>query len=251
MCCSPVSLLSRLSTTNPPARGDAEKATEVTIAIKNDIFEKAGDQYELDKYEGYRTATNFSQKKMFGKVCLHSLSLALSLYLCCTLTHSVHHHHHLALQEALKASMKVWTKSPIPTSLTRLAPGPLGAQLATKMFKNILGFMGDRKYNYPAALLHEIIDTCIGNRAMRDEVYCQLLKQLTNNPNPESLNRGWKALRACINYFAPTHGFANFLEVYLRNYKPAFVDDLHKTLYAEREPTTPPLETLTAQLQGW
>ena len=46
------------------------------------------------------------------------------------------------------------------------------------MFKNILGYMGDRQLTYPTELAHELLENGLKRAALRDEIYCQLVKQV-------------------------------------------------------------------------
>ncbi len=56
----------------------------------------------------------------------------------------------------------------------------------------------------------------------RDEIYCQILKQLTANKNSKSTNRGWILLSICLGIFPPTDRLCKvwnipFLFCYLRD----------------------------------
>ena len=47
----------------------------------------------------------------------------------------------------------------------------------------------------------------------QNEVYCQIIKQLTNNRCPNSVNRGWNLLTLCLCIFKPSEELENYLEV--------------------------------------
>ena len=44
------------------------------------------------------------------------------------------------------------------------------------------------------SVAQEISDTGYGSPGLRDEVYIQLCKQVSDNPRRESLRRGWELL---------------------------------------------------------
>lgn len=81
-------------------------------------------------------------------------------------------------RKKLAMGMMMWTKHPIHTSLTDIED-PLILKLAKKSFKNVLGYMMDKKYPYPSTLAQELIQTGIDNPPVRSEIYCQIIKQVS------------------------------------------------------------------------
>uniref|UniRef100_A0A4W5QH22 MyTH4 domain-containing protein n=1 Tax=Hucho hucho TaxID=62062 RepID=A0A4W5QH22_9TELE len=52
--------------------------------------------------------------------------------------------------------------------------------------------------------LHIIVGYALSRRDIRDEIYCQIIKQLVNNKNQKSSLRGWVLLSICLGIFPPT-----------------------------------------------
>ncbi|KAF9230664.1 hypothetical protein BU15DRAFT_83336 [Melanogaster broomeanus] len=130
------------------------------------------------------------------------------------------------------AQMMTWQKAPLASPLLTLNRSL--RQDAVKIFKVIQHIMGDREREKPAGihvnnnstsslpfssigLLEEerwLLSEGLAHGELRDEIYCQLMKQLSGNPNPESVFKGWQMLCVLLIAFPPSKNF----ETYLRSF---------------------------------
>ncbi|XP_017403914.1 unconventional myosin-VIIb isoform X2 [Cebus imitator] len=81
--------------------------------------------------------------------------------------------------------------------------------VACQIFVAILRYMGDypSRQAWPTVeLTDQIFTLALQHEALRDEVYCQILKQLTHNSNRHSEERGWQLLWLCTGLFPPGKG---------------------------------------------
>ncbi|KAL4630719.1 unconventional myosin-VIIa-like [Arapaima gigas] len=82
--------------------------------------------------------------------------------------------------------------------------------------------------------LHIIVGYAIVRQDLRDEIYCQVCKQLTDNTNRSSYFRGWILLSICLGIFPPTEHFNKYLQNFIRNgpagYGQYCADRLRRTL---------------------
>jgi hypothetical protein len=78
---------------------------------------------------------------------------------------------------------------------------------ALSSFRLIQQFMGDVPSKKPAPqLARALVQMGAGEPRLRDEILCQLIKQLTDNPVAASRARGWLLAAFCLCNFAPTRG---------------------------------------------
>uniref|UniRef100_A0A7S3YTA7 Uncharacterized protein n=1 Tax=Lotharella globosa TaxID=91324 RepID=A0A7S3YTA7_9EUKA len=136
-------------------------------------------------------------------------------------------------RKKLEAGMMRHTKSDIHASLTEM--DKQHEKTAKILFKDIRGFMGDRRYDFPELLAPEILKICLEpqNRPLRDEAYMQIIKQLTANQNQESFYKGWQLMRICLECFAPLESENYVTEWLEKNAKPPnlYIDIMHRTVF--------------------
>ncbi|GFR82922.1 myosin-XV, partial [Elysia marginata] len=118
-----------------------------------------------------------------------------------------------------QADLIKWTRSPIQASLLKLNSPELN-KVALECFIAIMRFMGD----YPMGTnmsefdcAKKILKSCYKYPQLRDEVFCQLCKQTTNNRSMshKSKIRGWRLFAIVAAYFDCSDVLRPFLFKYL------------------------------------
>jgi myosin heavy subunit len=206
--------------------GDQEKITQITIKLKDLLFEQIGDMFEFRKYPKLYSPDEFASLKRFG------------------LTFN---------KDKIAGSFYSYTDIPIHTSMTRDLRTKLVTDSMT-MFKTILAFMGDRENATNHLILgQEVLAKGILTPALRAEIYCQIIKQLTNNPSTASSALGWQLMLACLDCFPPSSDFENYLEMHVRSKapdKPLYLRRLHQTMYQGAKPDIPSIDVVRDMLVG-
>ncbi|CAL8074590.1 unnamed protein product [Calicophoron daubneyi] len=113
------------------------------------------------------------------------------------------------------ATSMSWTKSNFSKRLL-VSTDPSVKKQVGDTFKMIQSFMGDRKARLSLPDYGSIIiQRALSSASLRDEIFAQLCKQTTSNPNARSLTNGWALLCVCLYYFPPGSKFRDALSTYL------------------------------------
>lgn len=123
-----------------------------------------------------------------------------------------------------------FTDVPIREPLTKSLPEEF-AKEATKIFTMIMKYMGD----YPSKkgldsfkLMQKICQRGIDNPKLRDELYCQLIKQVSKNPKSGNTIRGWELLAISCGLFVPSRALGPYLVDFLTEHIKAEEKQLPK-----------------------
>ncbi|GAB0196500.1 unconventional myosin-XV [Grus japonensis] len=116
--------------------------------------------------------------------------------------------------------MLTFTKTPIQESLIEFVDGGV-SKLATEAFQAVMKFMGDHPLRGQTELdaICTILKLCAEHEVLRDEVYCQIIKQVTNNTSskPDSCQKGWRLLYILAAYYKCSEVLRPFLLAFLQD----------------------------------
>ncbi|KAK8791066.1 hypothetical protein WA158_005697 [Blastocystis sp. Blastoise] len=134
-----------------------------------------------------------------------------------------------------KPSLYEYSKSDMKSSLTSLPPSLIS--ISKDIFKAIREYMKDIVcVAPPVSVIYSIIvySLSISPDQLIPETYCLLLKQLRNNPNGNSTDKGWELLFVLLHFLVPPEGFLPFLIQFIyTNAKipKKFLSILNQSLY--------------------
>ncbi|XP_069666522.1 unconventional myosin-XV [Haliaeetus albicilla] len=116
--------------------------------------------------------------------------------------------------------MLTFTKTPIHESLIEFVDGGI-SKLAAEAFQAVMKFMGDHPLRGQTELdaVCTILKLCAEHEVLRDEVYCQIIKQVTNNTSskPDSCQKGWRLLYILAAYYKCSEVLRPFLLAFLQD----------------------------------
>ncbi|XP_036834842.1 unconventional myosin-VIIa isoform X2 [Oncorhynchus mykiss] len=121
------------------------------------------------------------------------------------------------------APERLWVKSREPIKqplLKKLAGNSELSHRACLAFTAILKYMGDyptKQIQSPLELTDQIFGPATKDEALRDEIYCQIMKQMTSNNNRFSLEQGWQLLWLCCGLFPPSQSLLKHTQRFLES----------------------------------
>lgn len=172
--------------------GDLKRQTRLNIKLKDLVFQKLGQTFAIQNCPILKEADEWASEKIFGR-------------------------------EKARLGMMQWTKDDIHSNLTTVE-NKKWKKLSKEMFKDLQIYMCDREMSVKNQNTQSEDDAGLNvllkgfsYKELTNEIYCQLVKQLTNNEKPQSVNRGWNLMNICLYLFPPTQELENYLEVFIRN----------------------------------
>lgn len=116
-------------------------------------------------------------------------------------------------QATTPEGMLTWSNQKITEPLTDLGPPLDGAAL--RNFRNIQRCMGDKPSAYIGDKQEPIISMAQKAQPICDEIYLQVMKQLTDNPSTESSMLGWLLLINLCKSVHPSEELSEFVRAFL------------------------------------
>lgn len=112
-----------------------------------------------------------------------------------------------------------YTKAPIQESLISLSDEDTSRQ-AVESFRVLMQFMGDQpkpRSKDEIELLYELLKLCREKENLRDEIYCQAIKQVTGHPRLEFCARGWSFLSLLTGFLPPSATLLPYVTQFLQD----------------------------------
>ncbi|CAD7939285.1 unnamed protein product [Amoebophrya sp. A120] len=120
-----------------------------------------------------------------------------------------------------------WSKNKLSAPLTNIGDASMNST-ATAAYRNVLGWMTDHPVDEKrrVPLLYAIVWKARSEAALTNEMYAQVIKQLTHNPGLRSQLLGWKLLAFIFQHAIPTPDFIEYVRAFLVKSKQKFEKEL-------------------------
>ncbi len=168
--------------------GDSGRIIHRKIRLVEISLDEEGSQYaNFFAYASYRTPDDFASAKFFGK-------------------------------SHLRQTVHKYDKAVLPTSLMKSTDAGFKKE-SIAINKLVLGFAGDAKDKNPdQCAITLLAKGKTTSEMIRDEIFAQVIKQLTQNPHGETLGRYWILFGLLCNYVHPSDAMEKYIMMFLRNH---------------------------------
>jgi hypothetical protein len=178
------------------------QASELRLNLFCLRYRDAHEELRLYRFRGLRDPVLFASSAYKGFMKKDQLAKSISMK-----------KKQLPSKEELARTMLEWTIIPIHASLTQL--GKDAEKFAVEAFKKVMSFMGDYKEPFPERLATEVIRIGLLDIRLADEIYVQILKQLTGNGSKCSFDRGVELLRIVMDGIQPSAELTDFVGAFI------------------------------------
>eukprot|EP01083_Nonionella_stella_P277198 942360_1 len=198
------------------AAGDTNSQILLSIKIKDLFFTGNLSLFNVNNYEKMKLAEYWASEYMLG----------------------------LMGGPKLRESHMKWTDHSIHASLMSFPKGKQFKSLskdAKSLFRFTMIYMGDKKPDSKSGnnlqVGRKILSMCFDKPLLRNELFVQLMKQLSANPKQGSIKKGWELMVLALSAFPPQKDFENYLEMFLRQKAPSgekkrFIVALHTIVFS-------------------
>ena len=135
--------------------------------------------------------------KKYGKKSIIAFSKKLSQPL-----------HNFESRDTQKSALEVFEKLQLYLEVSKKSHAPQSAE------RTLSGGI-ETPYSPVVRSIKQFIEDIFPKKELRNEVYAQVIKQMTNNPNPESVNKGWYLLCTLVNTILPENELLECIVVWL------------------------------------
>lgn len=139
-----------------------------------------------------------------------------------------------AAKKTVAGDLWAHTRDPIKKPLLKILTEEKIAKNAVAAFFGILKYMGDvpaPKARTTTEYTDEIFRAAVSEPALRDEIYCQIMKQLTNNRIHISEERGWELMWLVTGVFACGQNLMKELVEFLKTRPHPIAKDCLKRVF--------------------
>ncbi|KAG2523056.1 hypothetical protein JM18_005906 [Phytophthora kernoviae] len=178
----------RCDTTEWPGMSGEDEGTDSASEKKAKQILVEKDALAFNHFENLRGFNSQSERALAKKLCWESRAISQSL------------------------SVLDDNSEEVPSLATSASAG----QMALSINRCILGYMRDRIVFYREMLAQYILQIGLMKPSLVDEIYLQLMKQLTKNPKRDSSIRGWSLFAMCATSFPPSPALQKYVLMFLK-----------------------------------